>query len=114
MVVPAGTDPALYGTDSAMTAATRATDPIVLLDVDDLAESDLDADLAERLELDGWVFLRSDAAGAPADEVRRLVSGAGPRPTPADAVSLAWAIRRGGAAAASVHDLGIKAAMLAG
>ncbi len=97
-----------------MTAATRSTEPIVLLDVDDLAEADLDADLAERLELDGWVFLRSDAAGAPADEVRRLISGTGPRPTPADAVSLAWAIRRGGAAAVSVHDLGLKAAILAG
>ena len=97
-----------------MTAATLPTDPIVLLDVEDLAEADLDADLSERLELDGWVFLRSDAAGAPADEVRRLISGAGPRPTPADAVSLAWAIRRGGAAAASVHDLGLKAAILAG
>ena len=97
-----------------MTAATHSTDPIVLVDVDDLAEADLDADLAERLELDGWVLLRSDAAGAPADEVRRLISGTGPRPTPADAVSLAWAIRRGGAAAASVHALGLKAAMLAG
>ncbi len=97
-----------------MTAAARPTDPIVLLDVDDLAEADLDADLAERLELDGRVFLRPDGAGAPADEVRRLVSGSGPRPSTADAVSLAWAIRRGGAVAASVHDLGIKAAMLAG
>jgi hypothetical protein len=97
-----------------MTAATSSTEPIVLLDVDDLAEADLDADLAERLELDGWVFPRPDAAGAPAEEVRRVVSGTGPRPTPADAASLAWAIRRGGAAAASVHHLGIKAAMLAG
>ena len=100
--------------NAAMNAATPSTDPIVLLDVDDLAEADLDADLAERLELDGWVFLRPDAAGAPADEVRRLVPGAGPRPTPADAVSLASAIRRGGAAAASVHDLGLRTAMLAG
>jgi hypothetical protein len=94
MVVPAGTDPAPDGTDSAMTAATRSTtspDPIVLLDVDDLAEADLDADLAERLELDGRVFLRPDGA-----------------------VSLAEAIRRGGAAAASVHDLVLKAAQLAG
>ena len=48
-----------------MTAATLATDPIVLLDVDDLAEADLEADLTERLELDGCVFLRADAAGAP-------------------------------------------------
>ena len=97
-----------------MTATTRSTDPIVLLDVDDLAEADLEADLAERLELDGWVFLRPDGAGAPADEVRRLISGSGPRPGPADAVSLASAIRRGGAAAASAHDLGLRAAMLAG
>ena len=97
-----------------MTAATRPTDPIVLLDVDDLAEADLEADLAERLEVDGWVFLRPDAADAPADEIGQLVSGTGPRPGLADAVSLAWAIRRGGAVAASVHDLGIKAAMLAG
>ena len=97
-----------------MTAAALPTEPIVLVDVEDLADADLEADLAERLEVDGWVFLRPDAAGAPADEVRRLISGAGPRPTPADAVSLAWAIRRGGAAAAAVHDLGIKAAMLAG
>ena len=91
---------------------TPSTDPIVLLDVEDLAEADLDADLAERLELEGRVYLRPEAAGAPADEVRR--PGTGPRPTPADAVSLAWAIRRGGAAAAAVHDLGLKAAMLAG
>ncbi len=97
-----------------MTAAALPTEPIVLVDVEDLAEADLDADLAERLELEGRVYLRPDAAGAPADEVRRLIAGAGPRPTPADAVSLAWAIRRGGAAAAAVHDLGLKAAMLAG
>ncbi|WP_448618494.1 hypothetical protein [Geodermatophilus sp. URMC 65] len=93
---------------------TPSTDPIVLLDVEDLAEADLDADLAERLELEGRVYLRPDAAGAPADGVRGLVAGTGPRPTPADAVSLARAIRRGGAAAAAVHDLGLKAAMLAG
>ena len=91
-------------------ATALLTDPIALIDVEDLAE----ADLAERLELEGWVFLRSDGAGAPADEVGRLVTGTGPRPGPADAVSLAWAIRRGGAAALAVHDLGIKAAMLAG
>jgi hypothetical protein len=97
-----------------MTAAPRSTEPIVLVDVDDLAEADLDADLAERLELDGRVCPRSNAAGAPAGEVRRVVSGTGPRPTPADAASLAWAIRCGGAAAASVHDLGLKAAILAG
>ena len=46
-----------------MTATTRSTDPIVLLDVDDLAEADLEADLAERLELDGWVLLRPDGPG---------------------------------------------------
>ena len=97
-----------------MTAAALPTEPIVLVDVEDLADADLEADLAERLEVDGWVFLRPDAAGAPADEIGRLGSGTGPRPGPADVVSLAWAIRRGGAAAAAVHDLGIKAAMLAG
>jgi hypothetical protein len=97
-----------------MTAAPRSTEPIVLVDVDDLAEADLDADLAERLELDGRVCPRSNAAGAPAGEVRRVVPSTGPRPTPADAASLAWAIRCGGAAAASVHDLGLKAAILAG
>jgi hypothetical protein len=80
-----------------MTAAPLATDPIVLRDVDDLAEADLEADLAERLELGDRVLLRPDAGGVPAD-----------------AVSLAWAIRRGGAAAASAHDLGSEAAMLAG
>ena len=98
-----------------MTATRLSSDPIVLRDVDDLAEADLDADLAERLELGGWVFLRGDAAGAPAQEVQRLLSGIGARPAgPADAVSMARAIRRGGAAAASVHHLGLKAAMLAG
>ena len=97
-----------------MTAAALPTEPIVLVDVEDLADADLEADLAERLEVDGWVSLRPDATGAPADEVGRLVSGTGPRPGPADAVSLAWAIRQGGAAAAAAHDLGLKAAMLAG
>ncbi|SHN78724.1 hypothetical protein SAMN05660350_02671 [Geodermatophilus obscurus] len=97
-----------------MTAAPRSTDPIVLLDVEDLAEADLDADLAERLELDGSVFPRPDTDDAPAGEVGRLASGAGPRPTPADAVSLARAIRRGGAAAASAHHLGPAATTLAG
>ena len=97
-----------------MTAAALPTEPIVLVDVEDLADADLEADLAERLEVDGWVFLRPDAAGAPAAEIGRLVSGAGSRPGPADAVSLARAIRRGGVAAAAVHDLGLKAAMLAG
>ncbi|MGY1763787.1 hypothetical protein ACI79G_22235 [Geodermatophilus sp. SYSU D00779] len=94
--------------------ATPSTDPIVLLDVEDLAEADLDADLAERLELEGRVYLRPDAAGAPADEVGRLVDGTGSRPTPPDAVLLVRAIRRSGAAAAAVHELGLKAAMLAG
>ncbi|TFV61241.1 hypothetical protein E4P41_10005 [Geodermatophilus sp. DF01-2] len=96
------------------TTAALPTAPIVLCDVEDLAEADLEADLAERLELAGWVWLRSDGAGAAPDEVGRLVSGTGPRPGSADAVSLAWAIRRGGAAAAAVHDLGLKAAILAG
>jgi hypothetical protein len=94
--------------------ATPSTDPVVLVDVDDLAEADLDADLAERLEAEGRVFLRPDAAGASADDVQRLVGGTGARPGPADAVSLAWAIRRGAAAAAAVHGLGLRAAMLAG
>ncbi len=48
MVVRAGTDPASNGTDSAMTV-TPSADPIVLLDVEDLAEADLDADLATDL-----------------------------------------------------------------
>ena len=95
-------------------ATALLTDPIALVDVEDLAEADLEADFAERLESEGWVFLRPDGAGASADEVGRLVTGTGPRPGPADAVSLAWAIRRGGAAAVAVHDLGLKAAMLAG
>ena len=77
--------------------ATPSTDPVVLVDVDDLAEADLDADLAERLAADGRVFSHPDAAGAPAD-----------------AVSLAEAIRRAGAAVAAVHALGLRAAMLAG
>jgi hypothetical protein len=76
--------------------ATPSTDPVVLVDVDDLAEADLDADLAERLEAEGRVSLRPDAAGAPAD-----------------AVSLAEAIRRAGAAVAAVHALDLRAAALA-
>ncbi len=79
-----------------MTAARLRTAPIVLLDVDDLAEADLDADLAERLELDGRVFRRPDAAGAAED-----------------AVSLAEDVLRAGAAAAAAHDLGPGAATLA-
>lgn len=98
-----------------MTAPRLSPDPIVLVDVDDLAEADLEAHLAERLEPGGRGLLRRDGAGAPAQEVQRVLTGTGARPAgPADAVSLAWAIRRGGAAAASVHDLGLKAAMLAG
>ena len=117
MVVVAGTDPVPRGTDSAMHAALP-TDPIVLVDVEDLADADLEADLAERLELDRRVSVNSDgtgapATGAPADEVGQLVSGTSARPGPADAVSLAWAIRRDGAAAAAAHDLGLEAAMLA-
>jgi hypothetical protein len=69
--------------------ATPSTDPIVLRDVEDLAEADLDADLAERLESEGRVYRASDA------------------------VALAWAIRRGGAAAAAAHDLGPEVATLA-
>ncbi|SFL08428.1 hypothetical protein [Geodermatophilus ruber] len=65
---------------------------IVLTDIDDLAEADREADLAERLE-----------------EAAR-----GERPGPADAVALARAIRRGGAAAGAVHALGPGAAILAG
>jgi hypothetical protein len=76
---------------------TPSPDPVVLVEVDDLAEADLDADLAERLTADGRVFPRPDPAGAPAD-----------------AVALAEAIRRSGAAAAAVHDLGPGAAVLAG
>ncbi|MGR6965069.1 hypothetical protein ACU610_11450 [Geodermatophilus sp. URMC 61] len=93
---------------------TPSTDPVVLLDVEDLAAADLDADLTERLALEGRVYLRTDAAGAPADEVRQPIAGTGTRPTPADAVSLAGAIRRGGAAAAAAHQLGPEAAVLAG
>jgi hypothetical protein len=95
-------------------AATPSTDPVVLVDVDDLAEADLDADLAERLEADGRVLQCPDAAGAAADEAPRLTTGTDPRPTAADALSLAEAIRRGGAAAAAVHVLGPRAAVLAG
>ncbi len=60
------------------------------------------------------MFPRPDTAGAPADEGERLIAGTAPRPTPADAVSLASAIRRGGAAAAAAHDLRREAARLAG
>ena len=77
---------------------TAATEPIVLLDAEDLAEADLDADLAARL--DGWVTLRGEAAGAPDGR--------------ADAVPLAGAVHRGGAAAAAAHEPGLRAAMLAG
>lgn len=97
-----------------MMPAALPTDLIVLRDVDDLAEADLEAELAGRLELADRLVLRRNAAGSPADEVGRLVGDAGPRPGPAEAVSMAWAIRRAGAAAAAVHDLGLKAAMLAG
>ena len=94
-------------------ATAPLTGPIALVDVDDLAEADLEADLSERLEPAGRVFLRPDGADAPVDEVGRLVTGTGPRSGPADAVSLALAIRRGGAAAAAVHELGLGAATLA-
>jgi hypothetical protein len=93
-------------------SVTPCTDPVVLVDVDDLAEADLDADLADRLEADGRVFRRPGAAGAPADDVQRPGAGTGPWPGPAHAVSLARAIRRDGATAAAVHDLGPGAATL--
>ncbi|MGY1821755.1 hypothetical protein [Geodermatophilus sp. SYSU D00079] len=97
-----------------MTAATASlTAPLVLCDVEDLADSDLDADLAQRLEDGGWLWLRADGAGVSGDEVGRMISGRGPRPGPADAVELAWAVRRGGAAAAAAHGLGLRAALLA-
>lgn len=95
-------------------ATAPLTGPIALVDVDDLAESDLEADLSERLALAGRVFLRPDGADAPADEDGRLVTGTGPRSDPADAVSLAVAIRRSGAAAVAVHELDPGAAVLAG
>jgi hypothetical protein len=69
--------------------ATPSTDPVVLRDVEDLAEADLDADLAERLESEGRVY------------------------SPADAVALAEAIRREGADAAAAHDLDPEVAALA-
>jgi hypothetical protein len=94
-------------------SVTPSPDPVVLVDVDDLAEADLDADLADRLEADGRVSRRPGAAGAPADDVQRPGAGTGPWPGLADAVSLAWAIRRDGATAAAVHDLGHRAATLA-
>ncbi len=93
-------------------SVTPSPDPVVLVDVDDLAEADLDADLADRLEADGRVIRCPGAAGAPADDVQRPGAGTGPWPGPADAVSLAWAIRRDGAAAAAVHHLGLGAATL--
>ena len=64
-----------------MTTALLPTALIALRDVEDLAEADLDADLAERLESEGRVY------------------------SPADAVALAEVIRRAGAAAAAAHDL---------
>lgn len=115
MVVPAGTHPVPRGTDPAMHPAMHPalpTDPVVLVDVEDLAEADLEAELAERLELDDRVSVHPDGA-APADGVGRPVPGTGPRPGPADAVSLAWAIHRDGAAAVAAHRLGHEAAVLA-
>ena len=92
--------------------ATQPTAPLVLCDVEDLAETDLDAELDQRLEDAGWLWLRAD--GMPGEEVGRVISGRGPRPGPADAVELARAIRRGAPAATVAHGLGLKAAMLAG
>ncbi len=71
---------------------------VVVHDVDDLAEADRDADLAERLE-----------------ELGRTVAEARHgRPGTADAVALAWAIGRSAADALAVHRLGLRAALLAG
>ncbi|MBB3085462.1 hypothetical protein [Geodermatophilus sabuli] len=93
--------------------APQPTAPLVLRDVEDLAESDLDADLAQRLEDAGWLWLRADGAGTAGDEVGRINAGQDARPGSADAVELAWAIRRNGPAATAAHGLGLKAAMLA-
>jgi hypothetical protein len=95
-------------------APPRPTDPIALWDFEDLAEADLDADLSQRLEDAGWVLLRSDGAGASPDEMGQIVSAPGARPGQADAVALAWSIRRGGPTATTAHDLGLRAAILAG
>jgi hypothetical protein len=99
-----------------MTAAIASlpTAPLVLCDVEDLADSDLDADLAQQLEDGGWLWLRADGAGASGDDVGRIISGQGTRPGLADAVELAWAVRRDGAAATAAHGLGLRAALLAG
>jgi hypothetical protein len=93
--------------------APQPTAPLVLRDVEDLAESDLDADLAQRLEDAGWLWLRADGAGTAGDEVGRIISGPGARPGHADAVELARAIRRAGPDATLAHGLGLEAAMLA-
>ncbi|WNV73969.1 hypothetical protein [Geodermatophilus sp. DSM 44513] len=83
-----------------MTAALLTTEPLVLVDVEDLAEADLEADLAERLALccpgsRGPVPTRGDVPV-----------------TPADAVALAAGIHRAGAAAVAGHHLGARAALL--
>jgi hypothetical protein len=95
-----------------MTAALLPAAPFALCDVDDLADADLDADLSERLEEAGWVLLRSDGGGADGDDIGRLIDRPGPRSGRADAVALAWSIRRGRGAALAVHDLGLRAALL--
>jgi len=78
-----------------MTAALLTTEPLVLVDLEDLAEADLDADLAERLALTGAVSSRADV------------------PVPAaDAAALADSIRAAGAGAAAVHALGARATVL--
>ncbi|SNS83188.1 hypothetical protein SAMN06893096_108217 [Geodermatophilus pulveris] len=79
-----------------MTAAPLTTEPLVLVDVVDLAEADLDADLAERLVLTGAVAPRADVPA-----------------TAAEAIALARSIRGAGAAALVVHALGGRAAALA-
>ncbi|MGY1637195.1 hypothetical protein ACI78V_11140 [Geodermatophilus sp. SYSU D00742] len=96
------------------TVAPLPTAAIVLWDVEDLADSDLDADLAQRLEDAGSLWPRADAAGMPRDQAGRVVPGRDARPGPADAAELARAVRRGGPAAMAAHGLGPGAAVLAG
>jgi hypothetical protein len=71
-----------------MTAALLPTAPFALRDVEDLAEADLEADLAERMEEAGWV-----------------------RSAPAEAQAIAASI---GAAALAAHSLGARAGELLG
>ncbi|MFW3169695.1 hypothetical protein [Geodermatophilus sp. CPCC 206100] len=96
-----------------MTAALLPA-PFALCDIEDLAEADLDADLSDRLEAAGWVLLRSDGAGADGDEIGRLIDRPGAATGRADAVALAWSVRRWHTDAVKAHDLGLRAAMLIG